>query len=472
MYRNVSDWSGQYVISQRELDITSFKHESFHDLNVYVHNSLPLVKVYCDDKEIALVLGWVVSHSGELLDQIFVSSKDDVVEHVNQFGGRWLLLTSDCIYVDSTASQPAVFSKKERIIASSPELIKGDYDNELIADLNVVEKDNWYPFGLTPKVGVNRLTPNHHLCLNDFVSIRNEVNLNDANVSLENLIDKTINSIDSTGAAFINSGLFVGLTAGFDSRMLLAGLKEQIKSTNNVKFWTAKSVALDNPKDIYTAKKLSMKFSLNHDVIYPVSTSQGEIDSWLMRVGHVRAGAKMFNHKMEEEAGGNKPFFHGMIGELARGTYWKDGDSKDKLNGKFLLQRMNLPQTPKLISAANIWLENLPNDISVYKVLDLLYLEQRIGCWGSAANIASTRHAPIVFPLNRKDVVDGMLNLSVAEKKSESLHKGVIKRQWPELLYYPFNETFGSFRLYWPVWYLVRKMKQRVLRKLKLIKHY
>jgi len=47
-----------------------------------------------------------------------------------------------------------------------------------------------------------------------------------------------------------------------------------------------------------------------------------------------------------------------------------------------------------------------------------------------------------------------------------------MKKEWPELLEYPFNKPFGLLKLYWRLWYLMKFIRIMILRKLKLEKQY
>jgi len=229
-----------------------------------------------------MVLGWVVSPEDRLLDQIDLSGEADATSEIYKNGGRWILILGDTIYLDPAGSQPAVFYPEGRIVASSPNLISAEDDEALIREFDVVQRDGWYPFGLTPKQGVLRLLPNHVLDLKTFQSTRHHSPLSQSNVHVTSAAKTVIDAVQAVGKAFAVPGLLVGLTAGRDSRMLLAALRSQI---GHVQFCTGRSVARNNPIDIKGAEILARDFQLQHFIIEPVVTSSSDIEAWLDRVG-------------------------------------------------------------------------------------------------------------------------------------------------------------------------------------------
>ncbi|WP_026972823.1 hypothetical protein [Aliagarivorans marinus] len=457
---SLSDWQGQYIAGREASPIEGWKHACFGDISFSFHPDLPYIEVFKNGSLCGVVLGWLITPSGERIETVTIAHNEDIVNTIFTYGGRWVLVTEEHVYPDPTASQPIVYSCSSRVFASSTELIQAPYDDELVDSINVVRGDNWYPFGLTPKLGVKRLLPNHKLNLSDFSEERTTITNTPENI--DDVVSNSISTVQSFAEFFKEQGLFVGLTAGIDSRVLLAGLRGKLSL--NVEFWTAKSVALANIIDITTAKALAKRFNLTHKVVFPVHTEQRHIDNWLKRTGYVRAGAKMLNHRMEETAGGVKPFGHSVIGELARGDYWRKRDDLNTLiTPELIIKRMNLPHSPRLQSEAQKWLDGLPQ-LTPFQLLDLLYLEQRIGCWASPANVASKRPAPTLFLLNRKDVIDGILGMSVEEKRSSALHFKIMKRAWPELMEIPINKPIGHLAYYWKGLLLFKKIQQKIRR--------
>jgi len=440
--KDYSDWAGQYILAADPVVVPGWEGRRIAGRYLVSHPSLPVVPVVAKHgQEVGTILGWPVSPGGELVKCMNLNGSFDGLGSVYEHGGRWLLVMEEELYLDPSGSQPAVYAPDLGIVASSPGLIDAEDDAELVDAFDVVNRDGWYPFGLTPKRGVHRLLPNHKLDLNTFIATRHHEAPAPGSVAVEEAASVALEAIDAAGSAFADTGLFVGLTAGQDSRMLLAGLRDHL---DNTQFWTARSVARTNPIDVQIARTLANRFELNHVVVAQVPTTEADIEDWLDRVGWTRAGDKAKNHKMEEATGGNRPFGHGAIGGLARGTYWREGDLADEpLTPEEAMRRISAPRASATAQAAKSWLDGLASSDRL-RVLDLLLLEQRVGCWASPGNLGSSREAPTIFLLNRRDVVDAMLALSHADKRAGLYTTAVIRQGWPELLSLPFNQPMGG----------------------------
>ena len=296
-----ADWAGQYLLAPEPIEVPGWDARRVVGRYLASHPSLPIVPVMAGEHEVGVLLGWAVSRDGKLLHRLDVPDGVDPVEMAYEHGGRWLLITEEELYLDPSGSQPVVYAPELGVVASSPGLIDVEDDAELVATFDVVNRDGWYPFGLTPKRGVYRLLPNHRLDLNTFEASRHHEAPAPGSVSVETAATVALEAIDAAGSAFVDTGLFVGLTSGQDSRMLLAGLRSHLDKT---RFWTARSVARTNPIDVQVARTLAKRFKLDHVVVERVPTSEAHIDAWLDRVGWTRAGDKAKNHRMEEVAGG------------------------------------------------------------------------------------------------------------------------------------------------------------------------
>lgn len=348
-----ADWAGQYVLSQEPVRIPGWVDTLVQGWHLSCHPSLPIIPVVREEEKIAVLLGWPFNREGRLVDKLDITREDDTEAVVYELGGRWLLLMDDRIYLDPVGSQPAVYSPSNRIVASSPGLIDAPLAPELTEAFDVVRRDGWYPFGLTPKQGVHRLLPNHRLDLASFESERHHAPPIPGSVSVSEAAGITLDAIDAAGRAFSDIGLFVGLTAGRDSRMLLAGLRDQI---DRCQFWTARSVAKSNSVDTQIARKIARLSGISHTIVERVDTHSTDITAWLDRVGWVRAGAKAQNHKMEETAGGQRVFGHGAIGGVSRGAFvWNYEDPVGPLTLEELLKRVGAPHIPAAEQAAQSW---------------------------------------------------------------------------------------------------------------------
>ena len=130
-------------------------------------------------------------------------------------------------YVDAAASLGAVYSTKAAVVASTTGLIprRGDTTrHELVALLDIPNKDNWFPFGLTPRADIDRLMASHYLDLELWQPKRcwscpSPGPADDVPELVERIARRAETTIQLAAAW---SPLSINLTAGRDSRMLLA----------------------------------------------------------------------------------------------------------------------------------------------------------------------------------------------------------------------------------------------------------
>ena len=80
-------------------------------------------------------------------------------------------------------------------------------------------------------------------------------------------------------------------------------------------------------------------------------------------------------------------------------------------------------------------------------LLDLLFVENRLGCWAGIWPYAQY-YGPgfTFFPMCHREVIDLMMFLPEAVRRGEGFNQMVIRQEWPELLDLPFNTPSRSVR--------------------------
>ena len=82
-----------------------------------------------------------------------------------------------------------------------------------------------------------------------------------------------------------------------------------------------------------------------------------------------------------------------------------------------------------------------------FTLLDLLFVENRLGCWAGVWPYAQY-YGPgfTFFPMNHREVIAHMAGLPETVRWNETFNEMVIRHEWPELLDVPFNSPSRSVR--------------------------
>lgn len=350
------------------------------------------------------------------------------------------------VYLDASGSLPLVYAAEKRIIASSPELIfEENYDSKLDADLlhkmGMPKSGLWFPSGITAHDGLCRLMPNHYLDLDQW-EMKRHWPLKEFRINSEpnDLIGNIIQNVQNTCAAIAAKYTPVfSITAGRDSRMLLACNKDRISQS---KFFTFSK--FPGSVDTHYARVFRDDFGLEHHFLKAEKPPTEEESQWLKRNGHCISGEIWkLQHSLIYYSGGNHAVLPAMGGGVGRAFYWKKEDNeKLQLTANVLLKRLGLPQMQKLIEASQKYIDELP-DLDFFTLLDLVYIEQRLGCWGNLSMYTGNSFAPHYLPLSSRAIFTNMISLPAQYKVNQEMPDKIIQEQWPELIQYPFNAYQG-----------------------------
>ena len=447
-----SSFPGQFIISLQSADAPAgWVQRKIGDWFLASHG-LPLHDI-CDRENnlIGICLGFPHGQDAPWagIDEFYLRTQ-----------GKWLLILEEkTIYHDPSGSLSVVYS--DRAIASSPTLLQPepDWDIERISAVQFPEVDSWFPFGLTSRRGIRRLLPNHCFDLQTW-KVKRHWPTSSTDLSRENDPLPLVENIVTNLRKAINDvphPLTLSLTAGRDSRMLLACSRDRAIDIDFYTFDYGRSSV-----DVEVARRLAKRLHLSHRLLPVRTASNDELVAWLYRTGHSVSGPIWQIHKTLDAYYPQNVLLPGMAGEVGRAYYWRSKDQPTRpLEVDDVLSRCKLPRLEMFRAEARNYLDGLRH-LDTFVVLDLIYIEQRLGCWASPSYLGNIRSKYEFTPFSQRRIFTDMMKLPTEYRRHQKLAKDVCRMAWPGLETIPFNECSGGR-------WLLQRLKSRAKQTIKYL---
>lgn len=378
---------------------------------------------------------------------------DAFVERVlDSLGGRFIFLCTaqDAarVYLDCIGQVSCVYDTRTGIAGASAYSVLSpqEYDarfNQTRFDRFNVAQRGWFPGGMTAHDGVKRVLPNHML---DFDTRKMHRHWppaqlpyhTDPDAAVEEMIEVVriqMKALHDTGAQVAQ-----GITAGYETRMMLGCAKPFLKDTT---FMTVVGKEL-HQVDTVISERITAGEGLTHIQLPRKAASEEAQALYLRRNGHCLVDTNGIYFPSIEPISATHILIGGAGGEIGRALLWRPTDKPgDTFKGADLPPRFGMPQDAELIEALDAWIAELP-PVDAYGLLDLLYMENRWGPW-FGAQFASDPTMERYAPLLTRRTVALMLAFPPEWKKGNKQSIEMIRATWPELLEYPFN-SLGPVR--------------------------
>lgn len=417
---------------------------------IHVSPSLRTCPILVAEQPVGLLLGEAI-HGGKLLGAESPLVLESCFEHAD-LQGNWLALVAGndglTAKMDPCGRIPLVFSRREQCAAASPgqDCFHSQFNENLYKSFGMPDSGRYFPFGLTPFEGVERLLPNHELNLETMEPRR--VWLPKHRMTFAEALPKIAEKVRTNVQSVLDLGsTALTLTAGYDSRVILAASRGHL---DGVRSYTI----LGNAMDPLGSRRLSTLASLNTTFLHATKATESERNAFLERSGFCIAGGvcDYWPTFLKFDADN---LLVGSGGEIFR-HYWSAPESTS-LDAAQLLSLMGFPSLPELISAAQRWLEPISN-LPASTILDLAYIEQRMGTWSGPETVSGCGF-PGFTPFNDRQIIDWGLAIPYERRAKDAVPHEIIRILWPELLSVPINEEPWT-----DVW--IRRYK-KVVRKLR-----
>jgi hypothetical protein len=426
-------------------------------------SKLPAIEMRGSDGcQIGWLLGYPIDQDGQLrssssalgIDARVADGPGSFERSLYTLGGRFaaIYLTPDSprVYLDPSGSMAVVFCPELGIAASSTNLIPysatTQENHELIRAIGSPERDGWYPFGLTPRHGIERLLPNHFLDLSTWGPVRHwphpgaltiNGNTGSAVAEIASILERQIGAVARVGP------LYLALTAGKHTRMLLACARNHLDRITcfTISIQTAQGV-LDH--DI--ARRMARRFGFAYRALKWEEPTEIDLDEWLYRTGACVGGQTWRTVRTFRQLDPQRGVMSGLVGGVGQSPFRRSDDRETgPMSPRDVLDRLDQPALPEIVDRAERWLGELPVAGTVWAA-EFLHLEQRYGCWGGPQEYGHVHAAFLLSPYSHRRVFHLLLTLPPEYRWSEDLPRGILENRWPELLEFPLNKPVGVKR--------------------------
>ena len=454
---------GQFIfVHQNQSSIpSSWKTINKGSWYLGTHPSLPVVDIRSElGNHLGWIIGYPISSTFEYCPKEFhfpfnTDGQSDTTlatvfeSCLYEIGGRFaaIFLHDNFlrVYLDPLGSLPLVYSNRSPIVASTPSLIDDpphNWDEELITELNMPHSDLWYPSGLTPKKHVSRLLPNHYLDLSDWQAVRHwpKESFKSRTISpdkcvriVHDMVSKIISSVAKKYPIYLN------LTAGRDTRTVLACARNSLERIHFFTFYPG-TVTLDSQ----ISQLLASRFDLHFTLLKEEKADEQQLNDWLFRTGHCIGGKVWQIHQTQRHLDPKRVRIPGLWGEISRAERRRKEDYEAlHIDAKELLRRYYLPSSGKILSKTEKWLSEISH-FDVFLIVDLMFLEQRMGCWGPPQSYGASNYCrALISPFSHRRIIESLLSLPREYRDRSQFTTDLCQYAWPELLRYPFNESPG-----------------------------
>lgn len=359
---------------------------------------------------------------------------------VAQFDGQLYILP------DATGTIPVNYyvAGEEFAVSSNMSLLRDLFNLELSDKAiaikeGALEQQHPMPNDLTVYQQVKNVLPNHYLDVTAKQSKRFFPLQKLPETSVDEAINQTSQIIDRILKKVLEKEkVAIPLTSGFDSRLILSFFKEY---TDDIVAYTFAHENFDEKTaDIAVPKALSERFNFEYQVLPRKNLDQAKLDQASNDLAGMQNVRILENaYTLAESDLKDRSFIPGDIIPLAKSNFGQN--LPDSLASISYLVTKSHNYSAESRASIKDWKDDIKsylpaNNVSIY---DLFFWENRWGRWftNNAQNYDYYSNPLYIF--NNRYLIELWLGVPRKERSKKVIHKGLIEKQWPELLEVPVN---------------------------------
>lgn len=483
----------QFLLAPREVEVAGhWRRQPFGASGIlYSCPDLPISQAQDSEGTPWLLLGRAIESDPRRPDALASIARvptSEVAELSRSWAGRWLLMSPSDVYPDASALLGCFYHSDHEgglWASSSPALIAQHAfaAPPAIADKRVLVYEqgiSWFPPPLSRFAGLRRLLPSQRLA-----RARGQpephrwmpaIQPSADEEALTAWLIETLRTVMTRLAAAAGEPPWLGLTAGFDSRLML-------------------TIALDAELEVRPYTRLTERMTVADRILPRLIAKQTGVRHWLMPETASRKAMKARRELLTRHAAGHvsdgdaRPFLTGARDGMSGVTFGGHGFA---IAGGFndwrsfpermppppeaaalLMRSMGEPlNSPAAAGLAEgfAWAEAHPQLHLDWR--DRLFLEQRQAGWLASKeqlfDLTRLERFPI---LNAATVYARILGLPAARRLGSRLQQSMIETLRPDLAKLPFNPSDRSFLARYPHLVLRRRYRRLLKRAARALLH-
>ncbi|MEP6596347.1 MAG: hypothetical protein ABJA71_10395 [Ginsengibacter sp.] len=399
------------------------------------------------------------------LTEIANSFTDNVKELYKSWNGRWILVGNNEIHLDCGGLIGCFYTKKneQRWISSSLGILQeiGEFSPrpENLKHRSALE---WYTLPKTRFEGIYKLLPSQVLDLKTLQPIHRPLPQPIKGLMYDEILERMVEKFKASllNVSKLNRRMFLPLTGGRDSRLLLAACHY---ARINVETYTAGRPHISNA-DLKFPFKLSKASGYRHFFIKMKESVLSKEKEELY--DHHTAGniddidKKRFSHRQWDVFEKGDLLFRGGAFEIGRFIYWDYMNSNFNIENiiygtdvhKTLIREEGncLGYDPESFHAAALsewmeWVKQTPTEGLDWR--DRYYLEQRVAGWlSSIEQSLDLTDTERFYVVNSFDIMSLLLSIPLEKRRTAEYVIDLIHIMFPDLPQLPFNPPDPTLR--------------------------
>lgn len=456
-------------------EMDNWVNEKLGEHHLYVHPDCLLASA-TNNKKKGVLLGHIMNpkqpdlNNSHILKTLLEQTDEHGIAKVlYELTGRFILIIEEnntFLFFNDACGLKSFFytqQKNEFYAASQPLLLQLVTDNVITKGeryhsyFNSVyvksSKEHWFPSGTSLYPGVFHLVPNHYLYSSTLKQTRywpsKDLEIGNYEVAKEKFATLLKLTLDTASKKY---KLGLGLTGGFDSRIILSASKDVVA---RMLFYTLQYRELDElSHDIRIPIALTKKLDLPHKLMdcrlatkeefkkkYVENSDMAHFDDW----GRIAYGILQ---NFPEDTMSVK----GSCSETGRCFFFKNGiHPKLKSSQDIMAINPKWKGIPFIEDQIAEWYAEISDSKNNkgYNIFDLFHWEVSTGSWQSQSQLEWDIVHDTFTPFNNRELLDIMLHIDTKyrSKPDYQLYKDTMKMLWPEVLSEPINPLTNKLTL-------------------------